>query len=329
MNMKIKELREMSKKEFGKWIAIADIKELKEVAKDLGYRVSKLKKNEIIELICNSIEERTITYDLESSIEKEVESSASALALVNIFTKRKLEEWEITEKALLKVLNKNKSILEDNISKLDRIRKNKNDIDMINSKLEDIGSTLKLRQEVILDDKSIKESIYILGGKTFNSIYIWNDNRLDEEICIPAISFGKIEWLEEEYDNSTLYKFDEGEIQEYNLFDKDIINFNKSTDNIMLDLVALPEIRCSQTSCDWFDFNNDDYTINFCIDTVEFIESLDSAKRGMKAPSRRFKLDIDKLLTNGEINLEKAYNSVVDMHNEWTYGVEAEWEMLS
>ena len=44
---------------------------------------------------------------------------------------------------------------------------------------------------------------------------------------------------------------------------------------------------------------------------------------------RRFELDIDKLLNNGEINLLKAYNSVVDMHNEWTYGVEAEWEMIS
>ncbi|MDU2123444.1 MAG: hypothetical protein E7E64_12995 [Clostridium celatum] len=327
--MKIKELREMGKREFGRWIVTADIKELKEVAKDLGYKVSKLKKNEIIELICNSIEERTVTYDLESSIEKEVKSSASALALVNIFTQRKLEDWEITEKALLKVLNKNKSILEENISKLDRIRKNKNDIDMINSKLEDIGSTLKLRQEVILDDKSIKESIYILGGKTFNSIYIWNDNGLDKEICIPAIGFGEIEWLEEEYDNNTLYKFDEGETQEYNLFDKDIINFNKSTGDIMLDLVALPEIRCSQTSCDWFDFNNIDYSINFCIDTAEFIESLDSAKRGEQMAKRRFELDIDKLLNNGEINLLKAYNSVVDMHNEWTYGVEAEWEMIS
>lgn len=326
--MKIKELREMSKKEFGKWIVTADIKELKEVAKDLGYRVSKLKKNEIIELICNSIEERTVTYDLESSIEKEVESSASALALVNIFTQRKLEDWEITEKALLKVLNKNKSILEDNISKLDRIRKNKNDIDMINSKLEDIGSTLKLRQEVILYDKSIKESIYILGGNTFDSIYIWNDNGLDKEICIPAIDFGQIEWLEE-YDNNTLYKFDESETQEYNLFDKDIINFNKSTRDIMLDLVALPEIRCSQTSCEWFDFNNSDYSINFYIDTAEFIDSLDSAKRGVEVTKRRFELDIDKLLNNGEINLKKAYNSVVDMHNEWTYGVEAEWEMIN
>lgn len=327
--MKIKELREMGKREFGRWIVTADIKELKEVAKDLGYKVSKLKKNEIIELICNSIEERTVTYDLESSIEKEVKSSASALALVNIFTQRKLEDWEITEKALLKVLNKNKSILEENISKLDRIRKNKNDIDMINSKLEDIGSTLKLRQEVILDDKSIKESIYILGGKTFNSIYIWNDNGLDKEICIPAIGFGESEWLEEEYDNNTLYKFDEGETQEYNLFDKDIINFNKSTGDIMLDLFALPEIRCSQTSCDWFDFNNIDYSINFCIDTAEFIESLDSAKRGEQMAKRRFELDIDKLLNNGEINLLKAYNSVVDMHNEWTYGVEAEWEKIS
>ena len=85
----------MGKREFGRWIVTADIKELKEVAKDLGYKVSKLKKNEIIELICNSIEERTVTYDLESSIEKEVKSSASALALVNIFTQRKLEDWEI------------------------------------------------------------------------------------------------------------------------------------------------------------------------------------------------------------------------------------------
>lgn len=314
---KINELKKMSKVEFAKFISEANSNELKGILKKEGYKISKKKKSELIELIYSLVDEATITYSLEEEICNKAENSMKALQLVYALRGVKATKSEIIDRATKDSVEEQENILKNNISKIDKINKNKIIIDEVNAKLEYIKSNVRLLQDVYIENGKLSERLTVAGGSLYKRIWELS------YVTIPVIKFNMLDDENEEEgccDKSKIYIFDgDCNMDEFELFDKDIVDFKANEKEVMYSLMMLEETKILMYDTDNIDIQNRNYSIDFYIEIDEFINDLNILKnKNYIFDNRKFKLDIEKLVHNEMlIKLNDALESVENLRREW------------
>ena len=302
--MKFMELAKMSKGEAMRWIATAKVRDLKEVLKSEGVRVSKKRKSELIDELCemvNNVDSPKVVIDIDEDIDKRIITARQMNEMFSgLFNYPKKDDTKLTDDEI----NGMQKSLQYNAKEIDRIIEHKKELDAINELLKD--SNIRVKSEYFVEKNgSISEFTYLCGGDTYFDIsylnleaqdFIW----LDKKIIPTWLNMESIDELNLKSD--VIYYSYDSEFYELNPFAEDIVNFDCSSDEIERQLLEKFEPK----------FGGDNYEyVNIKFDGLKNVE---------------ISMSTDSLLDilNGEINIYRyriSYEKLVAQKSKFEDGI--------
>lgn len=302
--MKFMELAKMSKGEAMRWIATAKVRDLKEVLKAEGVRVSKKRKSELLDLLCkmiDNVDSSKIVIDIDEDIDKRITTARQMNEMFSgLFNYPKKDDVKLIDDEIEGI----QKSLQYNVKEIDKIVEHKKSIDEINNEiLKD--TTVELRAEYFINKKGeVNEYIYMVGGQTYVNCSYYNIQKDDflwiEKGIIPSWFDLDAEGDDEIKDNMLYYYYDDSYIA-IDPYAEDIIDFDCCSNEIEKRLM------------DKFGFKLEFVTNDFC---DVYIKNTDIV----------FSIDVDKIIDgiNGEVNIDRykiTYEKLVGQKNKFENGV--------
>lgn len=302
--MKFMELAKMTKGEAMKWIATAKVKDLKEVLKGEGIRVSKKRKSELIDELCemvDNVDSAKVVIDIDEDIDKRIITARQMNEIFSgLFNYPKKDDTKLIDDEI----NGMQKSLQYNAKEIDKIIKHKKEIDAINELLKD--SNIRVKSEYFVEKNgSVSEYTYICGGDTYFDVsylnlevgdFVWLDKGISPN------------WLDKEsidelnLKSDVIYYSYDSEFYELNPFAEDIVNFDCSSDEIERQIL-------------------EKYTPKFGGDNYEYVNiKFDDLKNVEISMSTDSLLD----MLNGEVNIDRyriSYEKLVGQKSKYESGV--------
>ena len=249
--------------------------------------------NENIEIIqAEIVEEFTYTYDttimfdVQQMYRKNVDTTMRFNAMSKAFGIRSKERFEIEEEELKKIHGKGEEIK----NKIDGIYKEYLYINEQNDILKDLGSDIRLVQDIYISwyDKFPSSEIWLVGGGYIRRIY----GRLD--FVLPGYGekiFDGWEELREYYklDETKAYFNHEEYFEEIDLYRAIDLDIDKSDiTGSLVRMILSGNYEIDMSFADWIDIKVDGDTIGLSIE--HFIDWINNK------PTRDYKVTIDSLM---------------------------------
>ena len=314
--MKFMELCKLSKGEAMKWIAFAKVRDLKEVLKGEGIRVSKMRKIEMVDMLCrmmDNIDSSSIVIDIDTEIDKKITTAKQMNEMFSaLFNYPKKDDAELTAN---EIEGMQKS-LQYNAKEIDKIIKHKKELDAINELLKD--SNIRVKSEYFVEKNgSISEYTYICGGDNYFDIsylnlevrdFIW----LDKGIIPTWLDMETLDELNLKSD-AIYYSYD-SEFYELNPMVEDIVNFDCSSDEIERQLLEKYNPKFGGDNYEYVNIKFDD------LKNVEISMSTDSLLDMLNGEVNiyRYRISYEKLVAqkskyeSGVRYIDVAYKAVLD-----------------
>lgn len=302
--MKFVELINMTKGEAMRWIATAKVKDLKEVLKTEGVRVSKKRKSELLDLLCkmiDNVDSNKIVIDIDEDIDKRITNARQMNEMFSgLFNYPKKDDAKLIDDEIEGV----QKSLQYNVKEIDKIVEHKKSIDEINNEILN-DTSVELRAEYFINKKGeVNEYIYLCGGETYINCSYYNIQKDDflwiERGVIPSWFDLDAEGDDDIKDNMLYYYYDDNFIS-INPYASDIIDFDCTSDEIEKRLM------------DKFGFKLEWVTNDIC---DVYIKDTDIV----------FSIDIDSIVDgiNGEVNINRyriSYEKLVEQRSKYESGV--------
>ena len=303
--MKFVELINMTKGEFGIFMATVKVKTLREILKSEGVRgTSKMKKAELvneIHLMIDNVDSNKIVIDIDEDIDKRITSARQMNEMFSVlFNYPKKDDVKLIDDEIEGV----QKSLQYNMKEIDKIVEHKKSIDEINNEiLKD--TSVELRAEYFINKKGeVNEYIYLCGGETYINCSYHNIQKDDflwiEKGIIPSWFDLDAEGDDDIKDNILYYYYDDSYIA-INPYTEDIIDFDCTSDEIEKRLM------------DKFGFK------------LEFVTN-DFVDAYIKDTDIVFSIDIDSIVDgiNGEVNIDRyriSYEKLIEQRSKYESGV--------
>lgn len=228
----------------------------------------------------------TISFDTQQEFSKNIKESLNLNSMITVFGGRSKNEFEIEEEELNKIHDKADMIKD----KIDKILIDSKEIEIINNRLKDLSSDIRIVQDIYIScyDKVPSSEMWVVGNGYIERIYYTKD------FILPHEGYDLYEYWEEikeEYklDDSKIYINCDGEFKEIDLYGECTIELNKDDiTGTLIKIIFSGNCEVDYTMSDFIDIkfngNNTELSIEHLIDWIN------------NKAIRDYKVDIENLL---------------------------------